>query len=237
MKRLYDQYRWMNASTTELRTGRLTAHELIRQSEEWIQKDDRGANGFGAVIRLTERGRSGIVQAAQASPLNGLPVIVKDNIAIRGEPTTAGSMALAKNIALADSTAVERIRQAGAVILARANLSEWANFRDFKSTSGWSRVGGHPRNAYHRRRHPCGSSAGSAVAVARGYAPFALGTETCGSIICPAAANGVVGIKPSRGLVSNDGVVPISKTFDTIGPIARRVADAALLLGDDGSDS
>ncbi|MEE2786820.1 MAG: amidase family protein [Myxococcota bacterium] len=224
-------YRWMDALQTReaLRSGRCATRDIIQQSEALIGSEDRGPNGFRAVIRLTNHGRSAS-HPSLTSPLAGLPIIVKDNIAIRGEPTTAGSLALAKNVALTDADVVAQIRAAGGVIFARANLSEWANFRDSRSTSGWSSVGGQTNHAYNPTRNPCGSSAGSAVAVARGYAPLAVGTETCGSIICPAATNGVVGIKPSRGLVSGAGIVPISKTFDVAGPIARRVADAALLL-------
>ncbi len=145
--------------------------------------------------------------------------------------TTAGSLALEGHIASKDAFLVERLRAAGALILAKANLSEWANFRSTRSVSGWSSRGGQTRNPYALDRTPCGSSSGSAVAVAANLCAAAVGTETDGSIICPAQANGVVGIKPTLGLISRSGVIPISHSQDTAGPLARSVADAALLLG------
>jgi amidase len=145
--------------------------------------------------------------------------------------TSAGSLALAEHRAAADAEIVSRLRDAGAVVLGKTNLSEWANFRSMGSTSGWSSLGGQTRNAYVLDRNPCGSSSGSAVAIAARLAPLAVGTETDGSIVCPAAANGVVGIKPAIGTVSQRGVVPIAHSQDTAGPLARTVADAVLLLG------
>ena len=179
-------------------------------------------------------------RAEAAGPLHGLPVLIKDNIETKDQPTTAGSLALAANDTGRDAPAVARLRAAGAVILGKANLSEWANFRSTESISGWSAAGGQTRNPYSLNRTPCGSSSGSGAAVAAGFVPAALGTETNGSVICPAAANGVVGFKPTVGLVSRSRVVPISHTQDTIGPMARSVADAALLLsvmaGPDAAD-
>lgn len=163
-------------------------------------------------------------------PLHGIPVLLKDNIAIAGQPTTAGSLALKDNIAAADAPLVARLREAGLVILGRTNLSEWANIRSTNSTSGWSAVGGLTVNPWGAGRNACGSSSGSAAAVAAGFAPLAIGTETDGSITCPAGVNGVVGFKPSLGVVSGVGVVPIAHSQDTAGPIARTVADAAALL-------
>jgi len=163
-------------------------------------------------------------------PLHGLPVLIKDNIETRDQPTTAGSLALAHNDTHRDAPLVKRLRDAGLVILGKTNLSEWANFRSERSSSGWSGVGGQTRNAYDATRSPCGSSSGSAVAVAAGLAPLAVGTETDGSVVCPASVNGVVGIKPTVGLVSRTGVVPISHSQDTPGPFARDVEGAALLL-------
>lgn len=163
-------------------------------------------------------------------PLDGVPVLLKDNVNTRGMPTTAGSLALAGNPPTTDAPLVKRLRAAGAVILGKTNLSEWANFRAEKPTSGWSAVGGQTRNPYVLDRNPCGSSAGSGAALAASLAQVAIGTETDGSIVCPAGMNGVVGHKPSLGLVSQDGVVPISAEQDTAGPMARNVTDTALTL-------
>ncbi|MEU1310552.1 amidase family protein [Streptomyces cinnamoneus] len=163
-------------------------------------------------------------------PLDGIPVLLKDNVNTRDMPTTAGSLALAGRPPDADATLVTRLREAGAVILGKTNLSEWANFRATKPTSGWSAVGGQTNNPYVLDRNPCGSSSGSAAAMAASLAQVAIGTETDGSIVCPAGMNGVVGHKPSRGLVSGAGVVPISAEQDTAGPMARNVTDAAITL-------
>ncbi|WP_413106081.1 amidase [Streptomyces sp. Inha503] len=161
-------------------------------------------------------------------PLDGIPVLLKDNVNTRDLPTTAGSLALAGSPPDTDAALVTRLRQAGAVILGKTNLSEWANFRSAKPTSGWSAVGGQTSNPYVLDRNPCGSSAGSGAALAASLAQVAIGTETDGSIVCPAGMNGVVGHKPSLGLVSQSGVVPISAEQDTAGPMARNVIDTAL---------
>ncbi|WP_407285367.1 amidase [Streptomyces sp. BP-8] len=163
-------------------------------------------------------------------PLDGIPVLLKDNVNTRDLPTTAGSLALAGSPPDADAALVARLRDAGAVILGKTNLSEWANFRAAKPTSGWSAVGGQTRNPYVLDRNPCGSSSGSAAALAASLAQVAIGTETDGSIVCPAGMNGVVGHKPSLGLVSRAGVVPISAEQDSAGPMARNVIDTALTL-------
>ncbi|WUT81129.1 amidase [Streptomyces melanogenes] len=163
-------------------------------------------------------------------PLDGIPVLLKDNVDTRDLPTTAGSLALVGRPPSDDAVLVTRLRQAGAVILGKTNLSEWANFRAAKPTSGWSAVGGQTSNPYVLDRNPCGSSAGSAAALAASLAQVAIGTETDGSIVCPAGMNGVVGFKPSLGLVSQRGVVPISAEQDTAGPMARNVIDTALTL-------
>jgi amidase len=163
-------------------------------------------------------------------PLLGIPIIVKDNIDTTGMPTTAGSWALAGSMP-SDAFIVQRLKAAGAIIIGKANLSEWANFRSNPSSSGWSGIGGQTNMPYVLDRNPCGSSSGSGVVAAADLAVAAVGTETDGSIVCPSGANGDVGIKPTLGLWSRAGVVPISANQDTAGPIARNVTDAAVLLG------
>lgn len=216
-------------------SGKVSAEDLVRQSLERIARH----NGrLRAVIRVDstalemareldrERERTGV-----RSPLHGIPILVKDNIETAGAmPTTAGSLALAHNVTGRDAHVVAQLRNAGAVILGKTNLSEWANFRSTTSSSGWSAVGGQTVNAHDGLRSPCGSSSGSGVAVAAGWVAAALGTETDGSIVCPSSVNGIVGIKPTVGLVSRAGIVPISMTQDTAGPMATTVAGAALLL-------
>lgn len=165
-------------------------------------------------------------------PMHGIPVLLKDNIDTHDSmPCTAGSRALMNSYPLRDSYIAMRLREAGAVILGKTNLSEWANFRGELSSSGWSGVGGQTKNPYDLSRNPCGSSSGSAVAVSANLTVIAIGTETNGSIVCPSHANGIVGIKPTVGLVSRTGVIPISFTQDTPGPMARSVRDAAICLG------
>ena len=173
----------------------------------------------------------GLDQGQRRGPLFGMPILIKDNIEALGPlPTTAGSLALAGNVTNRDAPLVARLRQAGAVIVGKTNLSEWANMRAGDSISGWSAVGGQTRNPFALDRNPCGSSSGSGSAVAAGMVPAAIGTETDGSITCPAAVNGVVGFKPTVGLVSRTYVVPISHSQDTAGPMARSVREAALVL-------
>jgi amidase len=165
-------------------------------------------------------------------PLHGIPILIKDNLNTHDRMlTSAGSLALAGSIAPSDSFVVRKLRSAGAVIIGKTNLSEWANFRSDASTSGWSGRGGLTRNPYALDRNPSGSSSGSAVAVAASLCAAAIGTETDGSIISPSSVCGVVGIKPTVGLVSRSGIIPISRSQDTAGPIARTVTDAAILLG------
>lgn len=165
-------------------------------------------------------------------PLHGIPILLKDNIDTHDAmQTTAGSRALLGSYPLQDSFVARQLREAGAVILGKANLSEWANFRGQMSSSGWSGVGGQTRNPYDITRNPCGSSAGSGVSVSANLAMLAIGTETNGSIVCPSTTNGIVGIKPTVGLISRSGIIPISFTQDTAGPMARTVQDAAICLG------
>ena len=199
--------------------------------------DDSGPT-LNAVIALLPgamdeaRARDAERAAGRTGPMLGIPVIVKDNIETLGPvPTTAGSYALESNITGRDAPLVAKLRAAGAVILGKANLSEWANFRSNESTSGWSAVGGLTRNPYALDRNACGSSSGSAAAAAASLAAGTVGTETDGSITCPASSNGVVGFKPTVGLVSRRFVVPISHSQDTAGPITRSVRDAAIMLG------
>ena len=178
--------------------------------------------------------RSGI-----RGPLAGQPVLIKDNIEAAGPlPTTAGSLALNNNVTNRDAPLVARLRAAGAIIVGKTNLSEWANIRSSNSTSGWSALGGQTRNPYALDRNPCGSSSGSGAAVASGMVRLAIGTETDGSVTCPAAINGIVGLKPTVGLVSRTHIVPISESQDTAGPMTASVREAAeLLTAIAGSDS
>lgn len=168
--------------------------------------------------------------AGRTLPLDGVPLVIKDNVEARGMPTTAGSLALAANQPDRDAPITARLRAAGAVLIGKSNLSEWANIRSSGSISGWSAVGGLTRNPHARDRNTCGSSSGSGAAVSAGFAIVAIGTETDGSITCPAAMNGLVGFKPTVGLVSRTGIVPISHSQDTAGPMTRTVRDAALVL-------
>jgi amidase len=216
-----------------LAAGTLTAAEL---TAVYLARIDRLNPGLRAVITVShdadaEAAASDARRAAGAArgPLDGIGVLLKDNVAAAGLPATAGSPAL-QHAAAADAFLVGRLRVAGAVILGKANLSEWANFRSRPSSSGLSALGGQAVNPYGTGRSPSGSSSGSAVAVAAGMAPLAVGTETDGSIVSPAGACGVVGIKPTLGLISRAGIVPISAAQDTAGPMTRTVADAALLL-------
>ena len=214
--------------------------------EAYLQRieaiDDAGPR-LNAVVATAPAlpAKAGTATGTVAAPLSGLSILVKDNIETRDMPTTAGSLALKDNATRRDAPLVARLREAGAVILGKTNLSEWANFRGDRSSSGWSGVGGQTRNPHATDRSPCGSSAGSGAAVAAGLAWAAIGTETDGSITCPASVNGIVGFKPTVGLVSRSLVIPISATQDTAGPMTTSVLDAARLLtamaGSDPSDT
>jgi amidase len=214
-------------------SGQLTAGELTRF---YLDRIERG-RAHGAVTSVSADAieqATAIDQARAAGaalgPLAGIGVLIKDNISVQGAPATAGSPALLGAEA-SDAFLVTRLRAAGAVILGKANLSEWANMRSTHSTSGWSTLGGQAVNPYGTGRNPSGSSSGSAVAVAAGLAPIAIGTETDGSIVSPSNNCGIVGLKPTLGLVSRAGIVPISSAQDTAGPMTRCVADSAALLG------
>ncbi|WP_425474296.1 amidase family protein [Streptomyces alboniger] len=217
---------------TRMANGSLTSSALTRAYLRRIENVDPKIH---AVLRTSP---TALRQAAASDarhrrgktlgPLDGIPVLIKDNVNTRDMPTTAGSLALAGSPPRTDAALVTRLRKAGAVILGKANLSEWANFRAAKPTSGWSAVGGQTNNPYVLDRNPCGSSSGSAAALAASLSQVAIGTETDGSIVCPAGMNGVVGHKPSLGLVSQSGVAPISAEQDTAGPMARNVTDTAL---------
>jgi len=223
----------------QMTSGALTARSLAERYLERIERLDRGGPALNSVIELNPDALA-IAQALDAErqargargPLHGIPILVKDNIDTADQmQTTAGSLALAGSHAAQDAGVAARLRQAGAVILGKTNLSEWANFRSMHSSSGWSSRGGQTRNPYALDRSPSGSSSGSAVAAAADLCAAAVGTETDGSIISPANANGLVGLKPTLGLVSRAGIIPIAHSQDTAGPLARSVADAAALLG------
>src|SRR3954467_6041739 len=165
-------------------------------------------------------------------PLHGIPVLIKDNIDTHDRMmTTAGSLALAGSIPLQDSTVAKKLRDAGAVILGKTNLSEWANLRSSHSTSGWSGRGGQTKNPYVLDRNPCGAGSGTGGAIAANLATIGVGTETDGSVVCPSNANSLVGIKPTLGLISRAGIIPIAHSQDTAGPMCRTFTDAAILLG------
>jgi amidase len=222
-----------------MQAGRFTAHSLTEKYLERIRQIDQYGPAVNSIIELNpdalsiaaafDKERS---EKGSRGPLHGIPVLIKDNIGTHDRMmTTAGSLALEGSIPPQDSFLARKVREAGAVILGKTNLSEWANFRSSHSTSGWSGRGGLTRNPYALDRNPCGSSSGSGVAVAASLCAVAVGTETDGSVVCPSSVNGIVGIKPTLGLISRAGIVPIAHSQDTAGPMARTVADAALLLG------
>ena len=218
--------------------GRMTAHSITQQYIDRIQALDRTGPALRAILEINPDALS-IADALDRErkagkvrgPLHGIPILIKDNIdTADGMTTTAGSYALAGSIAVKDATIAAKLRAAGAILLGKTNLSEWANFRSTHSTSGWSGRGGQARNPYVLDRNPCGSSSGSGVAVSANMCAVAIGTETDGSIVCPSSANGIVGIKPTLGLVSRAGIIPIAHSQDTAGPMTRTVRDAAILL-------
>ena len=233
-------YRELDIDTLQalMAQGELTSEELTRFYLDRIEAIDQNGRSLNSIIE-TNPDALAIAAALDAErresgprgPMHGIPVVLKANIdTADAMQTTAGSLALKGHRPPADAFIVDKLRAAGAVILAKANLSEWANFRSNHSSSGWSSIGGQTHNPYGTLRNPCGSSSGSAVAVAASLTSVAVGTETNGSIVCPSSINGIVGIKPTLGLVSRSGIIPIAHSQDTAGPMARTVRDAALLL-------
>lgn len=232
----------MEVTIADLRTGLdngdFTVRELVQASLDQIAALDAEGPTLTAVIEtnpaaldIADSLDTELAEGNSRGPLHGIPILLKDNIATAdGMENTAGSLAMEGAVPNRDAFVTELLVEAGAVIVGKANLSEWANIRSPRSTSGWSGRGGQVRNPHQTDRTPSGSSSGSGVAVAAGYVPVALGTETDGSIVSPANANGVVGIKPTVGLTSRMGVIPISHNQDTVGPLARTVADAAAVL-------
>lgn len=223
---------------SDLAAGRVTSRELVERYLARISDLDQQGPTLRSIIALNPRALDEAVRLDRErasgrvrGPLHGIPIAVKDNIETADPlPTTAGSLALQANVTGRDAPLVARLRDAGAIILAKTNLSEWANIRSTSSTSGWSAVGGLTRNPYALDRNACGSSSGSGVAVAASLVAVAIGTETNGSVTCPASINGLVGMKPTVGLVSRRHIIPISSLQDTAGPMARTVADAAMVL-------
>lgn len=221
----------------EISGGKISARIVTEHFLNRISLLDKTGPSINAVLSLNPLAREEAEELDRNSdlvsqgPLRGIPVLLKDNIDTSGIPTTAGSLALDRVHPPKDAFIVRRLKSAGAVIIGKANLSEWANFRSSRSSSGWSSLGGQTRNPYILDRTPCGSSSGSAAAVSAGYCPAAVGTETDGSIICPSHINGIVGIKPTLGLISRSGIIPIAHSQDTAGPMAKTVLDAAVLLG------
>ena len=224
---------------SKMQTGELTSRQLLAFYLERIEALDRRGPSVNSVIELNPEAQ-GIADRLDAErkagqvrgPLHGIPLLIKDNIDTGDHmQTTAGSLALEGHHAARDAGLVEKLRAAGVLILGKTNLSEWANFRGKNSTSGWSSRGGLTRNPYALDRSACGSSSGSGAAVAANFCTAAVGTETDGSVICPSQTNGIVGVKPTVGLVSRSGIIPIAHSQDTAGPMARTVADAAILLG------
>ncbi|HVT57293.1 MAG TPA: amidase [Thermoanaerobaculia bacterium] len=222
-----------------MQAGRATARALVEKYQARIEALDRRGPALRAVLEVNPEALA-IADALDAErlakgprgPLHGIPILLKDNVATADKlTTTAGSLALAGSIPARDATIAQRLRAAGAVLLGKTNLSEWANFRSTHSSSGWSGRGGQCRNPYVLDRNPSGSSSGSAAAVAANYAAAAVGTETDGSIVSPSSMCALVGIKPTVGLLSRAGIVPIAHSQDTAGPMARTVADAVALLG------
>jgi amidase len=225
-------------AAAKMAAGELTSHQLTQAYLDRIAKLDKAGPALNSVIELNPKALedADALDAERKAgklrgPLHGIPVLIKDNVDVAGMVNSAGSLALADNRPQQDAFMAARLRAAGAVILGKTNLSEWANFRSTRSSSGWSSRGGQTKNPYALDRNPCGSSSGTGTAIAASLAAVGVGTETDGSIICPASVAGLVGLKPTVGLVSRSGIIPISVSQDTAGPMTRTVSDAALLLG------
>jgi amidase len=229
----------LNELQAGMQAGKWTSAGLAERYLARIEALDRQGPSLHAVMEINPDAMASAADLDQErkskgprGPLHGIPVLIKDNIDTADRMmTTAGSLALEGSHARRDSFVAERLRAAGAVILGKTNLSEWANFRSSHSTSGWSSRGGQCRNPYALDRNPCGSSSGTGAGVSGNFCAVGVGTETDGSIVCPSSANGIVGIKPTLGLVSRSGIIPIAASQDTAGPMARTVTDAAILLG------
>ncbi len=235
----FEFHEWTFAQFSEvMESGKHTARSITKAYLQRIEDVDRSGPSLNAVIevnpqaleiadKLDEERASGRIRG----PLHGIPIMIKDNIDTADQMlATAGSLALTDTRPADDAHIVERLRAAGAVLLGKTNLSEWANFRSEKSTSGWSGRGGQTHNPYALDRNPCGSSSGSGVAASANLCAAAIGTETNGSVVCPSHQNGIVGIKPTLGMLSRSGIIPIAHTQDTAGPMARTVRDGAILL-------
>jgi amidase len=221
-----------------MRSGRYTSRSITEMYLARIDAIDKSGPAINSVIernpdavRIAEERDTERKAGRVRGPLHGIPVLIKDNIGTADRMrTSAGSLALAQSIAPRDAFIAARLREAGAIILGKTNLSEWANFRSTHSTSGWSGRGGQTKNPYVLDRNPCGSSSGTGASISANLAAVGVGTETDGSIVCPSSANGLVGLKPTLGLVSRSGIIPIAHSQDTAGPMARTVTDAAALL-------
>ncbi len=222
-----------------MKSGKFTARSITEKYLARIEEIDKRGPAINSIIEINPDALS-IADALDKErkakgprgPMHGIPILIKDNIGTHDRMmTTAGSLALQGSVPSHDAFVAKRLREAGAIILGKTNLSEWANIRSNHSTSGWSGRGGLTRNPYALDRNPCGSSSGSGAAMAASLGAVAIGTETDGSIVCPSSANGIVGIKPTVGLVSRTGIIPIAHSQDTAGPMARTVRDAAILLG------
>jgi len=225
------------AARDQMASGTLTSAALTRAYLDRIAKIDDAGPKLDAVIELNPKAvdEAAALDAERKAgkvrgPMHGIPILIKDNVDIAGMVNSAGSLALADNRPAADAFMVKRLREAGAVILGKTNLSEWANFRSTRSSSGWSSRGGQTKNPYALDRNPCGSSSGTGSSIAASLAAIGIGTETDGSIICPSSVNGLAGLKPTVGLVSRSGIIPISVSQDTAGPMGRNVSDIAMLL-------
>lgn len=239
---LFDQLDLAEITIEELHTGYETGRFTVRQVTEAylerIQQIDQSGPALNSVLNVHPRALERADELDQqlrtegiTSPLFGIPVLLKDNIDTFDLPTTAGSRFLEDSVPPKDAFITNRLREQGAIILGKTNLSEWANFHSSFSSSGWSGLGGQVKNPYELSRNPCGSSSGSGAAASANLAAVTIGTETNGSIVCPSNANGIVGIKPTVGLWSRSGIIPISYTTDSAGPMTRTVRDAAVLLG------